>query len=326
MALLLFIAFILSAAITLWVIPIIVKRTERYSILDMPTDRKVHTTPTSRFGGSCFFPIIVLVMCIILMIDSPMGFPLEGGIFGITNTWRMVVIVLSGAVLYATGLYDDFYGLDYKKKFVTQALSALCIVFGICYPIFGLTYQLPIILVFIIYVINAINMIDGIDGLASAISFFALLVLTICHSMLSNWFGALLGASTMGVVFVFFFYNVYSWNSKAFMGDTGSMTLGLIIAYLIVSVHTFEQKSEGGIPYYLPICISPILIPLVDVVRVVAIRLYHMQNPFLPDKNHIHHTLMKAGLTQTQTLQWLLFVSGLFIIGTWQLILFLIHK
>lgn len=324
-ALLLLVA-IPALILTIFAIPYIVKKTEEMSLFDTPSLRKIHTTPVSRMGGLCFMPIMLISMVIVLTFDNALGFQLDGGLYGITNTWRMIVLILSTSVLYITGIFDDLYGLGYKVKFCAQILSAVLVAFGLCAPVFGITYQIFVIIFFIVFVLNAVNLIDGIDGLASGIAIITLIVLLICHSMLGNWFGALLSGAMLSILAVYFYYNVYSWEYKIFMGDTGSLTIGLVIAYLIVSAHVMVQKGEGGIPYYLPICIAPLTIPMADLVRVFFYRLFNHKNPFLPDKKHIHHLLMAKGLTQSQVLQYLLFDTCLIAIGAWVLVMFVIHK
>lgn len=306
-----------SIILSVLAFPFIVRKTEKMNLYDMPNGRKVHSTPVSRFGGMAFFPIMLFSIIFVLLTDSYLGYATEGGIYGITNTWRMIVILLSGSVVYITGFFDDYYGLGYKIKFCAQSIASLFIALGLCMPIFGFTYQVFVVWFFILYVINAINLIDGIDGLSSGIAIITLIVLVVCHVILGNWFGAIVASALLGVVATYFYFNVYSWEYKLFMGDTGSMTLGLMLGYLIVSVHVFEQKTHGGIPFYLPICIAPLLIPMIDVIRVFIVRKMEGKNPFLADKNHIHHKLMDQGLTPMQTLRALLFATILVSIFVW---------
>lgn len=298
-----------SIILSILIFPIIVKKTERMNMYDMPSGRKVHTTPVSRFGGMAFFPIMLVSVIFVLLTDNYLGYSTEGGIYGINNTWRMIVILLSGSVVYITGFFDDYYGLGYKIKFVTQSIASFFITMGLCMPIFGFTYQIFFVWFFIVFVINSVNLIDGIDGLSSGIACITLLVIIVCHVLLGNWFGAIVATALLGVIATYFYYNVYSWEYKLFMGDTGSMTIGLMLGYLIVSVHVFEQKSIGGFPYYLSICIAPLLIPMLDVIRVFFVRKKAGKNPFLADKNHIHHILMEQGLTPSQTLRTLLIAT-----------------
>lgn len=324
MFILVIIAFFTSVAIVSVAMPYIIRKTEQDGLLDIPNKRKVHTTPVSRFGGVAFVPAMFISIIVALSLDEVLGVSIAGGVDGVTNTWRFIVLFMSSTILYIIGIIDDMYGLGYKTKLLAQAFSSLFIIFGLVYPLFGFHLHLIIEFGIIIFIINSINLIDGIDGLASGISMIALFTLIACHMQLNNWFGAIVGAAMFGAVIVFFYFNTVSWKYKVFMGDTGSLTLGLVLSYLVVALFVFERRDTGHISYLTFLSISALIIPMLDVIRVVLVRLKNKKSPFLPDKNHIHHKLMAAGYSQTQTLCLILSACGICVIITWTILSFII--
>ena len=195
------------------------------------------------------------------------------------------------------GLYiNDFYGL-----FGIHAVS----------PFIGI----PLTLVLVIFITNAINLIDGIDGLASGLSMVALSVFGTLAVIDDRWMSALLAFTTVGVLLPFFFYNVFGnadRGRKIFMGDTGSLTLGYILSFLAVqyTMNTYEAgiNYEGAIL----ISFSVLLVPCLDVVRVVLGRVRRGKDPFMPDKTHIHHKFLAMGFTPRKAMISILCISFLF--------------
>lgn len=166
-----------------------------------------------------------------------------------------------------------------------------------------------------IFITNAINLIDGIDGLASGLSMVALSVFGTLAVIDDRWMSALLAFTTVGVLLPFFFYNVFGnadRGRKIFMGDTGSLTLGYILSFLAVqyTMNTYEAgiNYEGAIL----ISFSVLLVPCLDVVRVVLGRVRRGKDPFMPDKTHIHHKFLAMGFTPRKAMISILCISFLF--------------
>lgn len=163
---------------------------------------------------------------------------------------------------------------------------------------------------------NAINLIDGIDGLASGLCCIALSVLSVVFSTQSQYIYALLALCTLGVLVPFWCYNVYGnakRGHKLFMGDAGSLTLGYVISFLIIHLCVSNGSSPDRSNPYLVIAFSTVLVPLLDVIRVVLHRLREHKNPFLPDKNHFHHKLLRTGMRVRMVMVTILCVSVFFI-------------
>ena len=167
----------------------------------------------------------------------------------------------------------------------------------------------------IVFIDNAINLIDGIDGLAGGLSFLALGGFLACFMRENLFTYSILISGLMGVLIPYLYFNVLgdpSKNRKIFMGDSGSLTLGFILGFLFVK---FAMNNPMVMSYHkdgLILSITMLIVPMFDVVRVVLMRTYHRRPLFQADKNHIHHKLMRSGMSQHQSLIIILAVALLF--------------
>ena len=157
-----------------------------------------------------------------------------------------------------------------------------------------------------VFIINAINLIDGIDGLASGLCGVVMLFYGLVFFIIGEYIYALLAFATLGVLVPFFYYNVFgdpTKKNKIFMGDTGSLTIGMMTCIL-------SLKLLNGFPVN-PSMQQPI-IPCFDVVRVYLHRVRNGKNPFLPDKNHIHHKMLAIGMKQRTAMITIVLISVCF--------------
>ena len=205
------------------------------------------------------------------------------------------------------GVKDDLIGARYSHKFIIQILSAFLLIasgtyINNLYGLFGI-YELspyigiPFTALLIVYIINSINLIDGVDGLAASLSISAAAILGISFILAKNHTMPILTFSVVGTLIPFLYYNIIA-RRKLFMGDTGSLTLGYILAFLAV-YYSMKHSSEAistGIP---PIIIawSVLFIPLFDTARVMYTRASQRKSLFHPDRNHIHHKLLDLGFS-----------------------------
>lgn len=214
-------------------------------------------------------------------------------------------------LLYIVGMADDLIGIRYRAKFVVQLIcSALLIGGGLCctdfYGIISL-YDVPLALgafatmLMVVFIINAINLIDGIDGLASGLSMVAFLIYGIAFGVSGNVEYAMLAFAGLGVLIPFFGFNVFGnpvKHRKIFMGDTGALTIGLVLCFLglalLDQLHDTHATVFGANP--MVVVLAPLLIPCLDVVRVFLRRIRHHGNPFIADRTHIHHKLLDHGI------------------------------
>lgn len=317
----------LIAFVAGWIIiPKVLLISHKKKLFDVPDARKVHTRPIPRLGGITFFPVILIALGLVTGVCHFCGHHIE-----YPSTYdmffRIIFLIVGLTLLYLVGITDDLIGVGYRYKFVIQIFSAtLFVVTGLWFnSLAGLLgiYEvptwigMPLTVITVVYITNAINLIDGVDGLASGLSCIALSVLGIAFTVNNQYMYALLAFSCLGVVIPFWCYNVFGNENrgrKLFMGDTGSLTLGYILSFLFIR-YSFESTSEMQISGSKMIfAFSTLLVPLFDVVRVVLVRLRNKTNPFMPDRNHFHHKLLRMGLRSRAVMTSILLVSLFFIL------------
>lgn len=319
------IVLVISILSVSFLIPVIINRSEKAGRLDIPDHRKIHTTRVSRLGGITFAPTMLVAVGIALLINVWLDYSTAVNVFSTSNAYLFCMLFVSILPIFVAGVYDDLYGLGYKPKFLAQFLSAVILCLSFFLSSTGMSYYLAIIIFLVVYIINSINLIDGIDGLASGISIISLVFLMVSHALVHDMFGFLIATATLGAVCTFFYFNVLSHSRKIFMGDTGSMTLGFIISYLVISLFfNVNCQMSSLFDVLLITCISSLVIPMFDVLRVMLVRICHGRNPFLADKGHIHHLLMDSGLTPRQTLTTLLLFDLFIALFTFLLLYYLL--
>jgi UDP-N-acetylmuramyl pentapeptide phosphotransferase/UDP-N-acetylglucosamine-1-phosphate transferase len=244
------------------------------------------------------------------------------------NIWSAVYLI-GLLIIYLTGILDDLLGLNAPTKFVVQIATACLLPFcGLyinnLYGLFGL-WEIPYYIgipltVFIMVLIdNSINLIDGIDGLAASISLLALagfLIYFRHYQVYVNTY-SILAAGMMGALTAFLYFNLFGKlekNTKIFMGDSGSLSLGFTLGFLFIKCASDNTAIWQTRQEALLVPITLLFVPMADVVRVTIYRFIHHKPLFLADKNHIHHKLMRARLTQHQTLACILCLSVFFVI------------
>lgn len=323
----LILCIILSLLLTTAVIPYFIHWAFMKKWFDPINKRKVHQGLIPRIGGMAFIPSALLVYIIMLAIATFLGDVCWDDCAGSQLTlFSVICISVAIGMIYIEGLYDDMKEAGYKIKFLVHFLSALLIVVsGVWFDNFnGLLglYEIPwfvgmpFTMVFFMYVISAVNLIDGIDGLCaglSGIAFFYLGILFYSDGRLPE---TILSFSLLGALMAYFDFNVYGKtqkHTKIFMGDCGSQVLGLLLALLVVR-YAMHEDQTGASDHALILSISPLIIPCLDVIRVMIGRISRGDNPFLPDKTHIHHLLLAKGWNQRKTRNFIFFLVTFLIV------------
>ena len=316
-------AFFLSVVCGFVSIPIIMNYCKEKSIYDIPNSRKMHKIAIPRLGGIAFLPSMFLAFVGAML---AFRFYFVGGTEVTFSLWSLYFFV-SLMLVYGVGLVDDLIGLGAKTKFLFQIMAAVLmpaggLYFNSFYGFLGIhevSYVIgaPLTVFLIVFITNSINLIDGIDGLAAGLSFIALSGFLVCFMAEDVWLYGILIAGLMGVLVPFCYFNLFGdpeKNRKIFMGDSGSLTLGFILGFLAVKY----SMDNPNVMFWRPDCLllsyTFLIVPTFDVVRVSAIRFKHHTPAFKADKNHFHHKLLRAGLTQHQALIALLLLA-LFFIG-----------
>ena len=287
-------------------LPLILKACRHFKLYAYPNERKVHTIPVPRLGGLIFMPAAVVGLFV-----SSAIMVMQGGdeyVFGVST----IAMTLGGLMIYVIGVIDDRIGMKASHKFVIQTVAAFILplcnlvitdlngIFGFNEIPFWLSYILTVLAILVI--VNAINLIDGIDGLSSGL---CLLILTAYTFMFDDAPPiASLNAALVGSLLVFWCFNVFGkvGGLKIFMGDAGSLFLGYVCAYMSIKSLMRPIAPEDCGEKQMLISITLLLIPVLDVVRVALQRRFTGHGIFEPDKTHIHHILMNAGLSMHATL------------------------
>ena len=302
---------LLAAALCYLITPFVKKLAERSGAVAQIRSRDVHTTPTARWGGLAMWIAMAITFVIVnhlSLVGEAFGHELQG-------------IFLASTFVIVLGMADDRFQLDALTKLAGQALAAgILLLYGIqilWLPINGVL-TLPssigqfLTVLIVLVTINAVNFIDGLDGMAAGIvaisgaSFFAFAyLLAVVYGFSRAGSPSLVTAVIIGVCIGFLPHN--SHPARIFMGDSGSMFLGLLLAAASITltgqVDANAITAEGNGPALLPLLLpfAVLAIPLVDLVLAVLRRSFAGRSPFAPDKEHLHHRLLSAGHSHERT-------------------------
>lgn len=306
--------FCVALLLTGIIIPQILLIAFRRKLFDNVDKRKIHQGIIPRLGGIAFLPAVIFSICLVLAVFAGRDFTNVNDIFRDTGE-SILYLLCAEMLIFLVGIADDLIGVRYKAKFFVQIICALliCAAGAYIHDLGGLfwIHEIPVAIGWIVsgfivvYIVNAINLIDGIDGLASGLSGIALIFYGILLSISHKWIFAILAWAQLGTLVPFFYYNVFGnpeKQKKIFMGDTGALTLGLLISFIALNITNIH--SDGIAQHYnnLVLAFSPLVIPAFDVVRVYLHRVRNHRNPFLPDRCHIHHKLLALGFSQRTSL------------------------
>ncbi|MCM1369011.1 MAG: undecaprenyl/decaprenyl-phosphate alpha-N-acetylglucosaminyl 1-phosphate transferase [Candidatus Amulumruptor caecigallinarius] len=323
------ICLVLAVLLTGMIIPNIMKIAFKKKLFDEVNERKIHHGVVPRLGGISFLPAFMFAFCCVI------GFNIRIDAECTTDLMTNVVMPLffllcAMMLLYLVGIADDLVGVRYRAKFLFQIIAGCLIVISGTWinSFYGFLRieEIPswlgwLITIFsVIYVTNAINLIDGIDGLASGLSIMALAFYSVVFFGCGEYIYALLAGATLGTLIPFFYFNVFGKaerHNKIFMGDTGSLTIGLVMSFLSIEVFNIQDSALANSGNLMVLAIAPIIVPCFDVVRVFIHRVRRKKNPFLPDKCHIHHKLLALGWNQKQALVSILLTDCAFILANY---------
>lgn len=299
-----------SFLLTFYTIPTVVKISRRKNLMDEPGARSSHLRKIPNLGGISMF--YSLAVC--------------ASIFAFELFEMYKFLFASLVILLYIGVMDDIVVMRaYKKLFAQIVVTSLMVIgsdvrirsfFGL-FGIYELNYFFSVamsIFTFIV-LINAFNLIDGIDGLAGGYSILCSAMFGISYYRLGeyNYPLVVLSGVIIGSVIGFLYFNLSNYrNNKIFMGDTGSMILGFLLAFTAICfIDIFIDKKLPEIPrYYLQsapaIAMAILILPIIDTLNVFMIRICNGKSPLVADKNHIHHSLLKLGLTHRRSTAYIL--------------------
>lgn len=288
---------LLSAAlaflITFFAIPVIIQVAKDKKLFDEPDERKVHKTVIPTLGGLGIFAGFIIA--------TLMGVP-----SGITS--ELQYFAAAATVIFFLGIKDDILVLSASKKFIGQLIAAgIIIKFGgvqlnNMHGFLGI-YEIPhvasiVLSIFTIIVItNSFNLIDGVDGLAGSLGLLTTLVFGVYFFYAGQLTYAVMAFALAGSTIGFLIYNFSP--AKIFMGDTGSLLLGLINSILVIKFINVAGNPASNFPVEAAPALgfSILMIPLFDTLRVFGLRILDRRSPFSPDRTHVHHFLLDLGLS-----------------------------
>jgi len=317
---LIFTGFALSFLISLIMMPLLISLSHNRQWLDDPNHRKVHTEPVPRLGGvGIFLSILISGTLTPVLVSGFLGEDLT--LFRLISP--NILFILAAIFIFVVGVLDDFVELRSYYKLLGQVIGAVLVCFGgalinsISIPFTAIEVNLawsawPITIFWIIGVTNAINLIDGIDGLSATISLIAFIVYAIVFMFTGHAVLSLLSFIIAGGLVGYLYFNFPP--AKLFMGDSGSLMLGFILAIL-----PLIAEPENGSSLMMPI--TMLSIPILDVFFSIA-RRKRKGMPFShPDMEHLHHKLLAIGLGNRTILA---LVSGVMMLLAVPVLLFFI--
>ncbi len=276
--------FMVALFTALIIVPFLQRWAIEAGAVDMPDARKMHDRAVPRIGGVAIG--MAWLFSLLVYVDMT----------------REVRGILTGSlVVFCIGLIDDLYGLTPRRKFLGQIIACLVTMavgklfiyqlgdlFGTGTLVIPAWLAIPFTVIAVVGVVNAFNLMDGLDGLAGGISSIALTAFLILGFLNGNHLVVAMCAALLGGIFGFLKYNLYP--ARIFMGDTGSLMVGFIIAFLAVRL---TQSPESGIQPLVPVLILGL--PIADTFRVMGRRLLQRKSPFSPDRIHVHHRFLDLG-------------------------------
>lgn len=301
-------SFLISFLLTFITIPKVIRVSYRKQLMDVPGNRSSHTRKVPRLGGVAIYFAITVVT----------------GIFSSQMLFQITFFSAALVMLFFIGLMDDLLVVAPRKKLITQLISSLMIVVGAdvrvesffgLFGIYELSYLVSVLFTvfIIILIINSYNLIDGIDGLAASTGVLISLCFVFIFFRLYDYSMGYLAIAIMASLLAFLYFNL-SNQYKIFMGDTGSMVIGYLIAFMAIKFINLSSMSWVMIKSGPVLAIAILIVPLIDTLSVIIIRLMKKTSPMVADRNHIHHRILRLGFNHFQTTLIICFANAFIII------------
>lgn len=307
------IAFFASLFAVMWIHPLVVRIAMEKNIVDNPDARKLQRIPIPVLGGCAVFFGILLGI----------GFTSAH-----CDCTSLLITITAMTIMLYTGTMDDILDLSPRLRFVIEIIVVALLVMANnqsinnFYGLWGLYiipqwFAIPLTIFAAVGIINAINLIDGVDGLSSGYGVMASVVFAILFLLAGDISMMTLAIVTAGSLIPFFFHNVFGKTSKMFIGDGGTLVLGIVFSSYVIStladgsmVGKFIDSDFGIIPFTL----AALSVPVFDTLRVMAARILRHTSPFSPDKTHLHHLFIELGFSHAGTTVSILTLNSLIIL------------
>ena len=287
-------SLIISLLVVSWIHPRLVKIALLKNLVDNPDSRKLQRQPVPVLGGiAVFFGIVI-------------GY---GSVCGMVNYAGMLIVIMAMMVMLYIGTMDDILSLSPALRFAVEFFVALLLIFNGGYllddfhGLWGVGMlpdwmAVPLTVVAVVGIINAINLIDGVNGLSSGYCITACTMFGTLFYLSGDMKMTILAAVSVGALIPFFLHNVFGKTSKMFIGDGGTLVMGVVITVFVIetlrsgsSCGAYVEPRVGLVPFSLAV----LCIPVFDTLRVMFSRILRGVSPFRPDKTHLHHMFINLG-------------------------------
>lgn len=292
------------------------------NLVDNPDARKLQKVPIPVMGGiAVFFGVAMGLLA---------GYTV-GGAVGVEFRTLMMPVLAAMVVMLYTGAMDDILGLTPKARFVIQILTVLGLIYssGGCIDTFhGLWgiesfswyLAVPLTVFAGVGIINAVNLIDGVNGLSSSLCMLCCVMYGSVFMRAGDASNAVLAFSTAAALVPFMIHNIFGLRSRMFIGDAGTMVMGLLMTWFTISL----LRSDSPIAYYnmasginmIAFALATLCVPVFDTIRVMTMRMVRRKSPFHPDKTHLHHVFVNVGVSHFITAMTEVLIM-LTVLGVW---------
>lgn len=285
---------------TLWVHPKVLKISIMKNLVDNPDARKLQRNPVPVMGGiAVFFGIVIGICSSQMMFNSP-------------NVFMLVAAML---IMLYTGTIDDIIDLSPTIRFIIEILVVLWMMYinkssiDCFWGLWGVDtipqwISYPLTIFASVGIINAINLIDGVNGLSSGFCFMASVMFAIIFYTTGNTVMATIATSAAGAITPFFFHNVFGYHTRMFIGDGGTLVIGMMMSMFTISIlgqnSVCADYAESGLSL-VAMTLAILAIPVFDTLRVMTSRIIRGTSPFHPDKTHLHHLFIELGFSHAGT-------------------------
>ena len=277
-------------------------------LVDKADARKLQTKPVPVMGGIAVFFGVTLGLLV--------GYA-AGRLLGVPFDVPILPVILSMVVMLYVGAMDDAVGLTPRSRFVIEILTVLGLIYasGGCIDSFhgmwgigkfSWWYAVPITVIAGVGIINAVNMIDGVNGLSSTLCLLSCVFFGIVFVRSGDQADAMLAFCMAAGLLPFILHNVFGYYSKMFIGDAGTMLMGVLLTWFTICL----LRSDTPYMYYdqlenvnlIAFALAVLCVPVFDTIRVMVLRIVHGKSPFMPDMTHLHHMFIRVGTSQFITM------------------------
>lgn len=307
--------FLIACIATQWIFPNVLNVAFTKNIVDNPDARKLQRRPVPVLGGACVYFGTVMALCIAnLFFDCSDLFP----------------IMCAMTIMLCVGIVDDIIDLSPSLRFFIEILVvgvALCpndYMIDSLHGLWGVGeipvyFAVPLAIVAGVGIINAINLVDGVDGLSTGYCMMASTLFGIMAALVKDWPMLIMAVIAVGALIPFFLHNVFGKYTKMFIGDGGTLFMGVLISVFVMNMLNSEPlyveyvaRGMGLIPF----TVAVLAVPVFDTLRVMSMRMLRGNSPFKPDKTHLHHIFIEMGFSHVGTTVSILSLNTL-VVGLW---------